>query len=201
MTTAQRLTRVAENVPKVYASGQAAAERACAKKHFATAFVGDGTDTATFNVPFAPDVMLVSGVHPFHATASGNNMVAMLVFDLRAFGLLGGTTLYGNASTNSKIQTTMFTTTSMLNRYNRADDGTVTITCTSPSVFVKGFTYMVTAAKALNQSDKERIEEFVQGLAGTGSVTLNKAKVNAAFTDAEWAALIARAPGWTFSFI
>jgi hypothetical protein len=38
-------------------------------------------------------------------------------------------------------------------------------------------------------------------LGDSGSVTLNQAKVNAAFTDEEWAALIAEKPNWTFTFI
>ena len=195
------LDGMANGVPAVYEKGVEAAKNACEENHFATSFVGDGTDTATFTVPFEPDVMIISGPHPFHATDKGHQMAAMFWFDLRAFGMLGGMALYGHSLTSSKMSTQMLTTTSMLNRYNRAADGTVTITCVQATVFSEEITYMVSAAKMLDKTDKERITEFVLGLTGSGSVTLNKAKVNAAFTDDEWAVLIAQVPGWTFSFI
>ena len=195
------LDGMALGVPAVYEKGVEAAENVCTERHFAYAFVGDGTATATFTVPFEPDVLVVSGAYPFHATDLGDNMTALLWFDLRAFGMLGGLSLFGKSSASSKMQYSMLTTTSLLNRYNRAADGTVTLTCISTSLFSKGVTYMVSAAKMLDKTDKKRITEFVLGLTGSGSVTLNRAKVNAAFTDDEWAVLIAQVPGWTFSFI
>lgn len=55
--------------------------------------------------------------------------------------------------------------------------------------------------KYTDKTDKERIAEMVNGLTGSGSLTLNKNKVNAAFTTEEWNALIATKPDWTFAFI
>ena len=68
-------------------------------------------------------------------------------------------------------------------------------------VYGAGVPYTMIAVKYVQQTDKERIADFVGRLTGSGSVTLNKAKVNASFTDSQWAALIATKPNWTFSWI
>lgn len=170
----------------------------CTAKHFVYNFVGDGGKSVSFHVPFEPDTVQIIGFDPMvHKT---NLTLATIVCDIRAFGQLGGYAAYGNGST---LSTTMFTTVSISTRYSRTEDGVITVQNinSAGAYFGNGFVYTVIAVKYADRSDKERITDFVNGLTGSGTVTLNRAKVNAAFTDDEWAALVATKPNWTFTWI
>lgn len=173
----------------------------CAAKHFVYNFVGDGSDTATFPTPFEPDEIQVFGFDP--RALSTKSIVFGLQFDSRAFGQCAGFLQHTNAS--GGIQNVAFSASSATKRYSRAEDGTITITGVGTSnatvCFGNGFPYTVVAVKYTEQTDKERITAFVNSLTGGGTVSLQQAKVEAAFTDDEWAALIATKPDWTFTMI
>ncbi|MBQ3134697.1 MAG: hypothetical protein IJB75_02660 [Oscillospiraceae bacterium] len=173
---------------------------ACAARHFVHNFVGDGTGSVSFRVPFEPDAIKIIGFDPrCHVTTYA---AFEFTADLRAFGQLGGGVSY--VTSEGSTTTSRYTTKSVLNRYSRTEDGVITIgnlNSSLPLVFPSGFAYTAIAVKYTEQTDKERITDFVKGLTGSGTVTLHQAKVNAAFPDDEWVALIATKPGWTFNWI
>ena len=206
MSIVQKLAFIATNNHKIYDAGFTAANDLCAQKHFCTTATGNGEETISFHIPFRPDSLLVFVSEVGMYGKLGNNaFVSMFQADLAGFGLVAGRLMVFH-STSEKGAT--FTTTSIYQRYNQADDGTVTLqnllASSTPgnAKFIEGAEYVIVAVKYATKPDKERITEYVRSLSSAGgSVTLNKAKVNAAFTDAEWAALIAEKPNWTFSFI
>lgn len=183
------------------AVAKAKGEEICAEKHFVHNFVGDGRGTYSFHVPFEPDVVQIMGFDPRVLSVAG--YLALVLCDIGAFGLLAGFVQY--AAGAGAVSNTAYTTVGMRTRYSRTEDGTVTIANIGPAGvavnYGKGISYTAVAVKYTDQTDKERIIAFVTGLTGSGSVTLNKAKVSAAFTDSQWAALIATKPRWTFSWI
>lgn len=197
---------MAPAVPAVYdagaAAGKAEAEQTCAMQHFVTVLTGSGETSLSFHVPFPPDLLVVTGYDP--TVLATDYQVMMFVYDIAAFGLMGG---YMLTSCNQSAYSLAMTTVSALTRYARADDGTVTLgnirgnNSHPVGTFGAAVQYTVTAVKYTNRTDKERITEMVEGLTGSGSLTLNRAKVNGAFTDEEWAALIATKPDWTFAFV
>lgn len=195
---------MAQEIPTVFEAGAAAGreerEQECQMEHFATVLPGSGTDTLTFHVPFEPDAVTIIGFDP--VALAVNRTVMFFNYDLRAFGILGG---FIQGSYNQKTTSIAMTTESAKTRYSRREDGTVTIGNCNPDsashLFTAGVMYSVTAVKYTDKTDRERITEMVTGLTGSGSLILNKGKVNAAFTDEEWAALIAQKPNWTFAFI
>lgn len=181
--------------------GVAEGAEICAAKHFVHTFVGDGSTTATMNIPFEPDKLILFNLDPLVQTRA--NEIALLTADLSAFGRYAATVALGSGTA---LNNAVYTTKSVLSRYSRQADGTVTLSniltsATNVGVFTAGRTFVVLAIKHIDKTDKERITEFVNGLTGSGTATLNQAKVNAAFTDAEWSALIATKPSWTFAFI
>lgn len=196
-----------EGHPEGYAEGYDAGitegAEICAAKHFVHNFVGNGGTSYSIHIPFEPDVVCITGLDP--TCVKKSYQLAVVMCDTRAFGMLGGFMEYGDAGSSSGIANAVYTTTSMLTRYSRTADGTVTIANIGPSdktvTYGAGVPYTLIALKYAEQTDKERITDFVGRLTGSGSVTLNKAKVNAAFSDAEWSALVATKPNWTFAFI
>lgn len=189
--------RMAQAVGAVYA----AAGAACAAKHFTAAVPGSGEQRLQFSLPFAPDYLAVLCSDGGDLYGNGGNLVYSVYFDFAAFGLLGGVS---QVTDSSGLHNIAMTTESIHNRYSRADDGTVTIENVGEGtigVFGEGRDYLICAVKYDRASDKDRITGYVRSLTGSGSATMNRAKVEAAFTEEEWAALTAEKPGWTFSFI
>lgn len=172
----------------------------CVEKHFVHNFVGDGSDTATFHLPFEPDEIQVFGFDP---TVINTGYLMAFSYDLRAFGICAGYVYYGNSKGGATA--TIFSDAKAKLRYSRTEDGTATVKGIGASNavvnFGAGFPYTVAAVKYVDKSDKERITDFVNRLTGSGTASLQQAKVNAAFTDDEWAALIATKPNWTFTMI
>ena len=200
MSIAEKLITIAENESKVYEAGLDKGAEICSAKHLVYNFVGDGSGSVSFHVPFEPDAVHIIGFDPTYTKTP--YAIGLFCYDRRAFGTMAGAALYGNASGAST--TVNYSTTSALNRYSRTEDGVVTIGNISSSLsleFSPGYVYTAIAVKYTEQTDKERITAFVSGLTGSGTVTLNRAKVNAAFTDDEWATLIATKPNWTFTWI
>ena len=183
-----------------YDEGVTAGAALCAARHFDHSYAGDGSGSVSFYVPFEPDMVQIIGFDPtFNKKPYA---LASFSYDRRAFGLMGGSALYGQA--DGTVMNGYYTTVSALTRYSRAEDGTVTIGNFSSSVpveFSLGYPYTAIAVRYTEQTDRERIAAFVEGLTGSGTVTLNKAKVEAAFTDDEWAGLVAARPDWTFTWI
>lgn len=178
-------------------SGLSEGAEICAAKHFVHTFIGDGSSSLSFSVPFEPDAVQVTGFDPL--SSATKNAVMLFFCDLRAFGMPGGFTMKGNVSS---ITYFAVGTRKIEERYARSEDGFITIKDVAatgdPAIFAEGFVYTVVAVKYTQQTDTERITDFVNRLDGSGTVTLNQAKISAAFTDDAWAALIAAKPDWTF---
>lgn len=172
----------------------------CVQQHFVQNFVGDGGTSRSFQVPFEPDFIQIFCFDP--TVINKASVLASFFYDQRAFGLYAGTYQYGSGS--GSLKNGAFSTTSASTRYVRAEDGTITVkdfASNAAVVYGAGLPYTIIAVKYAEQSDKERITSFVNGLTGSGSVTLNQAKVNAAFTADEWAELIGTKPNWTFNLV
>ncbi len=173
----------------------------CAAKHFTYNFIGDGSGSVSFHVPFEPDAVQIYGYDT--KVLNMPNTLLTFGFDLRALGRLGGTLFYSSSGNGSAVGNQAAGYSRVLERYSRTEDGVVTIKDvggTSVSlVFGNGCLYTAVAVKYTEQTDKERITDFVNRLTGSGTAALNKAKVEAAFTNDEWAALIATKPNWTFT--
>lgn len=201
MTIAEKLTTIAENQHRVFDAGKAEAEHQCDLKHFTAEFYGNDKTSYTINIPFEPDVITVGGYDPTNILATDN--VFLFTADLRAFGITGGFLVSHRTGTN--FSQLMNTSKSVLTRYSRADNGDVTLqnltAHDTECVFSSNIKYTIVASKYTVKTDKERITEFVNGLSssGSGSLSINQDKVNAAFTTAEWNALIATKPNWTFA--
>lgn len=181
--------------------GLAQGVAACTAKHFSCALKGTGTGSASFYVPFRPDLVLIVGFDPTYGVQQCN-VLALFLADLGAFGLCGGYCAYSSDTGSTK--STLYSSTSVLNRCHCAENGIITVQnlINSTSVFFDAtYTYTAIAVKYTDQTDRERITDYVNSLTGSGTATFNQAKVNAAFTDNEWAALIATKPGWTFTWI
>ncbi len=183
-----------------YDAGVAAARGRCAAEHFVCSFTGDGSDTAAFHMPFEPDVIQIFGFDP---VVMNTRCMMSFFYDRRALGQCAGYTCYGNGSGNGSYS--LFSDAKAALRYLRTEDGTATVKGIGSSnavvPFGAGFLYTVVAVKYAPQTEKERITAFVNRLTGSGTVSLQQAKVAAAFTDDEWAALIAAKPNWTFTMI
>jgi len=181
------------------ADGIDAGAAICAAKHFAHSFVGDGTPSVSFYCPFEPDAVQVIGFDPL--ASDTQDALMLFCFDNRAFGMPGGFTMKANPASNAITYFSMGTKR-IPERYSRTQDGVVTIHDVGKTgdtvIFAEGFVYTVVLVKYTEQTDAERIAAFVDRLSGSGTVTLNQAKVTAAYTDDEWAALIAAKPNWTF---
>lgn len=190
---------MAAGVSQVYEAGESAERAKCVAKHFVTTILGNGETSISFRVPFKPDFMTVI-CSDSDVFSNANNIIYAVMLDISTFGFIAGTE-YVSASGGMKGQ--QMTSTSIYKRYSQASDGTVTLQNIGSTVgkFFSGRSYTVVAVRYVEKSDKERITEYIRSLGDSGSTTLNQAKVEAAFTDEEWAALIAEKPGWTFSFV
>ena len=205
MSIADKLTTIADNQQRVYDAGKTFAENQCALKHFTADFYGNDQYSYTINIPFEPDMIIVYGFDPMLLV--GQNQAFFFAADLRAFGLAGGYNVVH--TTGQNVYPQMNTSKSVLTRYSRDNDGNVTLTnMTAPvgtetvkGLFSSTLKYTIIAYKYTDKTDQELMTEFISSLSDSesGSLTFNKDKVNAAFTDAEWNALIATKPKWTFT--
>ena len=171
----------------------------CAAKHFTYNFVGDGSGSVSFPVPFEPDAVEIIGMDPIFA--SRTNSLLLFVCDRRSLGQLSGFVQYARG--NGGITNAALSYSALSSRCYWPD-GVLTVKDVAGSTavtFGTGCAYTAIAVKYTEQTDKERITEFVNGLTGSGTASLQKAKVEAAFTDDEWAALIATKPNWTFTLV
>lgn len=184
-----------------YAEGLDAGAAACAARHFTGTFQGSGTASFSFPVPFEPDLVLIVGFDPTYAV-SQTSVIGACLADLRAFGRIGGYCTYINEA--GSMKSNLHSTPAVPPRYFRSEDGIFTarnLLSSTSFVFHSRYQYTVVAVRYTEQTDRERITAYVNGLSGSGTATLNQAKVSAAFTDDEWAALVAAKPNWTFTLI
>lgn len=201
MTTMEKLAAVGKNQPKVFEAGKQKAKEVCLAQHFAKQVVGDGSQKLQLHIPFEPDQIFVTGFYPSGYKKA--NAISLFAADLASFSYIGAlSTVYTAGGT---LGSSVMTTVSVRKRYQRAEDGIVTIenVVGSPTstvgFFEKGMPYVVTAVRYDKAPDHERIAEFVRGLTGSGTVMLNAQKVHAAFTEEAWQSLIAEKPDWTFT--
>lgn len=183
--------------------------RECAGKHYVQIVEGDGSDTLQFDLPFDPDILYVLSNDPeLRALA---NSVCYVEIDFSALGQLagkfGGTN--NTAGTGSYINLLKAAPAVYSGFFERTADGMATVSgieVTSGSVglcyFTKGIKYIVLAAKLDLPSLKTRIESSIALIPDSMKrVYYQAAKVNEAFTDEEWAKLIATKPNCTFSLV
>lgn len=207
MSVADKLTRINENVPKVYEAGKVEAEAICQAKHFATVMPGSGTTSLSFHVPFEPDLLLVVGFDPTAWLTATSGAMAF-IYDPKAMGFLAGATINSTGtSANPTARVAAMRHVDAEAKYARTEDGTVTLQKVSTNssgvyaAFPQNVIYSITAVKYTDKTDKERITEMVSGLTGTGTISIRATMVNEAFTDDEWNALIATKSGWTFKLV
>ena len=182
-----------------YDAGTADEHAKCVAKHFVTTVTGNGQTSISFHVPFKPDFLAINcGDSDLYGTSTLT--VASVYFDLCAFGLIAGISQVG---ATGGFKNGAMSTESYKTRYAQDENGIVTVgnVGSQAGTFKANRPYMVCAVKYEEQTDKDRITEYVRSLEGSGSVTLNLGKVNAAFTEEEWSALTDEKPGWTFGFI
>lgn len=181
----QKLTQIAENSVELY--------NRCHKYHYTAVITGDGSDTLTLPLPFAPDTVQIICTDP--RIMLRNNTVMFYTADLSSLGFAGAV---HTSIRDGKLASSAMTVESLNARVHRAEDGTVTINCVSGDVYGPDLTYKVVATKLTDKTYRQRYEEFVEGLTGSGTAQVCKKKVCEAFTAEEWAALTATRPGWTF---
>lgn len=204
MSIAQKLTAIAENVPKVYAAGEKAAAARCQAEHFVQIVPGSGTGELSFHVPFAPDFLAVAGYYPTGYMQDG--VFAQIHMDMASFYYLCG--LSSAYNTAGLLSTAQLQTKTTPNRYERGEDGTCRLynligtNAATKATFQKDLPYVVTAVKYTDKSLRTRIERYINTLDDSGGTTmLDRAAIFSVFTEAEWEALIAEKTrgGWTFT--
>ena len=194
---AEKLRRVADNLPLVYEAGKAI----CKGRHFTEVILGDGTGELRFRPQFEPDIVSVTGFDP--AGYNQNNVVAHFHANLSTFGHVCASSSAYNAS--GGLTSTAMTSAAIVTRCVIEEDGTVVVKDLRGSavgqegIFLKDMPYVVVAAWYDKKPLKERITEYVRSLSGSGTARLSKRRVFEAFTQEEWDALIATQPSWTFT--
>lgn len=193
------LDGMAAAIPNVFAAGRAAGDAECAAKHFVGTMYGSGTRSMTFNIPFYPDTVLIAAVNP-RALSAGH--IISFNCNVRGIGHYLGLSLHMNSEGAVTYSST--TIARLASTVSYSDEGgqlVVTLPDGVGAVFHGDMPYVILAEKHETRTDKEIITDFVTHLDAEsgGSVRLSQAKVNAAFTDEEWATLIAAKPNWTFT--
>lgn len=185
----KKLTQIAENSLELY--------NRCKNNHFVTTITGDGTESLSFRLPFEPDALQVFCTDP--RLLYCQYAVAFFNADLMGLGLAAA--IYQTILDRNIVNTAM-TTNTVGSRVSRAEDGTVTLTNITDKgtacVFALGLPYTVVASRYTDKTLRQRYEEFVNSLTGSGTAQVCKAKVYEAFTAEQWAALTATKPDWTF---
>lgn len=213
MSLSQKLTDIAQNVPKVYGAGQRQAQGVCAAEHFTAQVSGDGSTALSFACPFMPDMLQVAGSDP--RAFKKSNVIAVFAADLRSVSVVAGNSASYRSDSNSMIYLGL--ATSGLKSKVLYEDGILTLTglpgisTTAKGYFLKDAVYTVSAVRYTDKTDRQLLEEFVLSLTGSGTVSLCAAKVAAAFETAsgaadgqsspDWKALTNQRPDWTFTYL
>lgn len=203
---ADKLQHIADRMPLIYDAGKMEAEQVCRSKHFATVITGDDGTELSFHLDFEPDRIDICCFDPDLRMYRG--MIAFCHFDIAALGQGSGFHGIASGPSNTTVLGTysnaLTAASNLPKRYKRDADGTVTIGNLIYNDLAgrwgKGMEYVISAAKVHAKSDKQRLTEIVERLpeGGTYNIHIQEAKKDAAFTDAEWNALIATKPTYTF---
>lgn len=185
-----------------YDKGLVFGKHGCVTRHYTEIKRGDGTNVFSANCGFEPDYFAVFSFAGY--PLSLGNTVQCLVYDRRSMGQYASYRLTTNesaAQSSSRISNVasakQFTYADGVMKY----DGSVS-TVASSLVFDANTDYIVVCVKYTDESDAEIITREVNALPDTGgTVTFSQIKVNGAFTDDEWAELIATKPTWTFNLV
>ena len=189
------LDAMAAAIPAVRAAGEAAAAAACTGQHFIGVVHGGGTKSLSVQMPFDPDALVVMAAD---MRTVGGQVVFFNFLPRTVSNYIGLYCYTGEGSTSISAFGSL--TRSKLDQAVYADGVfTLTLAASVAAAFDADTDYIVLASKTEPRTDKEILTDFVAALADTGgSVTVAQAAVNAAVTDAEWAALIATKPNRTF---
>ena len=186
----QKLTQIAENTVELY--------NRCHLKHYVATVFGDGSRQLTFKLPFQPDALQVFCTDP--RLLFSEYAVAFFNADLNGLGLAAA--MYQTVREGNLVNTAN-TTSSVTSRVLQAEDGMVTLTNITDKgtacVFAAAMPYVVVASKYTDKTLRQRYEEFVAGLTGSGTAQVCKTKVSQCFTEQEWTDLKATRPDWTFT--
>ena len=192
------LDGMAAVIPEVFTAGEKAEAKKIAAKHLIQTVFGNGTDTLTFAVPFEPDTVTIT-TNNYRAVSAGQIMyynvnlrsVSPYLGSMRALKSDESTTSFGTFNQSNISQV-----------YSYAD-GMVSVMIPSAFgiVFRDDCELVVIAEKYETRTDGEIITDIITRLDNDegGSCTFSQAVKDAAFTDDEWAALIATKPNWTFT--
>ena len=185
----QKMEQILNNCNSMY--------RKVKDRYYKTVVTGDGSDSLTLKLPFAPDMIQLICTDPrliFH-----NHTVYFLTADISCLGLAAGAFQYVR---NGNVYGTTMTSSSVSGRVSVQADHTVTIGGMADGDtacrFTKDLQFQIVAVKLPDKTLRQRYEDFVNGLTGSGTAQVCKTKVEAAFTPEEWSNLKATKPHWTF---
>ena len=206
MTIGEKLSAVHTNVERVFDAGCTVGEKRCRAKHFTTVVTGDGSSRLVFDLPFTPDVLHILTNAPDIRTQA--NVISHLEIDFTALGQLAETysRTTGNGNGTGTYVFGLSSPTTAYSRFSTDGNGTATVKdVTAGDIvckFADGVDYIVTAIKAELKPLRTRLEESVARLPDTAcSAWYQLAKVQDAFSDEQWDALIATKPNCTFTML
>lgn len=189
------------SVPEVYEAGRTAEKEVCDAQYFKTSFVGDGTKTLTVKIPFMPDSFSCVATSPLvmKKANSYNHIYADPISAARYSAVVGQVTSAGQTGFSP-------VSTGSLQSSISYNDGALTFCINAISiVFQQDCRYFFYAVKYPGETTKSVTERDIALLPDTptGSYALefNKSRIEATFSNEEWAALIATKPNWTFSLV
>ena len=206
MKTREKLSAVHANVERVFAAGCAVGENECRTKHSSAVVTGDGSSRLTFDLSFMPDVLHIMTNAPDIRTQA--NIISHLEIDFAALGQLAETysCTTGNGNGTGTYMFGLSSPTTAYSRFSMDESGTATVKDVMAGdvacAFAEGVDYIVTAIKAELKPLKTRLEESVARLPDTAcSARYQIAKVQEAFSEEQWDALIATKPNCTFTML
>lgn len=200
MSIAEKLTIIAENMPKVYEAG-----KATYKKRYYSALVQIDARRTYIDLPidFFPDHIMVfitkSTARDTAATQVGQNICFLPTTDSYC-----GVTNYnisGGSSNTARLNAYYGTSSGGAHRLLTKTANGYRLSAGSASGTTFSYDtgeYKVIAVKYSDMSDKEMLTEYVRSLSGGETVYIHSQMRASAFTDAEWDALIAEKPNTTF---
>lgn len=197
------LDAMAVGVDDVYEAGRAKEKTACEAEHYTASMFGSGTKTLSVEVPFKPDTVMVFANSPY--TEAQGSIIRVYSLDLRSCANRTAVMIY---TTTAHANGANFSTVAM-DEFSDYENGILTIqppsNVSASTTWASNVRYTVTAAKFPEETAKSLVEEQIQLLpdavpsGNSGTMQYKAARINALFTDVEWATLIETKSNWTFS--
>lgn len=192
MSIAEKLMTVAENQQEIGA------------QYFRTSFMGNGETGVSFAVPFMPDVLEIVALSPY--AVSRENSYYTVVIDTRTAQKWGGviTFFIRTEAGGVEPQVAPFKATTLHDGRISHENGVLTCNINSIWTFAPNVRYYVVATRFPNTTTKKMVEEEIALLpdvvpeGSNGRLLYSQSRINATFTTAEWNALKATKPNWTF---